>query len=169
MVSFLFVLIAFQAMGWLLAWYLAQGYARYEAGRCIEQPAPPVLHLVCTAEQFQQSKVGRREVRFNGHLYDIKKVEQAGDSIRLVLYHDAREEQLFLVLGQLLHAKNALNAETPAPLIQWLLQWLTMVFVVPVAAYFRQKGFLFCFSPYFLYAFWLPPAPARRTFSPPWC
>jgi len=167
-ITLLFVLMLFQAMGWLLAWCLAQAQARKEATQNMLQVAAPMLHLACSEADFRQNKVGRKEIRWEGHLYDIKSITKQGDSLRLTLHHDEREERLFFMLGKLLHPQKALHPSAPMPLLQWLVNWLITVYLLPEALPFAQKMASSPLLATFFYLFSLPSAPALRIFSPPW-
>ncbi len=80
-------------------------------------------------------QVGKKEIRYQGRLYDIRSSHLVGDSVRLVLYHDQREEALFNALGSLLSPSRDASSSLPS-VLSWLAKWLSTTFVVPDALAF---------------------------------
>ena len=134
MLAALLALLAFQTMGWFVAWDLARMDARRSAGHILQQPKTQTHWRVLTPDALRRARVDKREIRLGGHLYDIRATIPRGDSLLVELYHDAREEALLDALHTLLQPAWATAFNTlpgPAPLHLLLLKWLGNVFLVP--------------------------------------
>lgn len=62
-------------------------------------------HLVertLSAATYRKCRVDKREVRLDGKMFDIASEKLCGDSVRLLLYRDIREEQLYSKMSQIL-------------------------------------------------------------------
>ncbi len=90
----LLFLMAFQALGWLMVLQGIQWDVRRQAEYLISQETTPINTRTIPFHLFENIRVGRREIRLEGHLYDIKSVTHIQDSVRLELYHDRAEEKL---------------------------------------------------------------------------
>ncbi|HNL11286.1 MAG TPA: hypothetical protein PKM44_12290, partial [Turneriella sp.] len=92
-------LLTFQSGGWFMAWHIA----RQEARQIARTAAPPadrrLYRITLSLRNLEQARVDKKEIRLNGHLYDIRSLEQHGDSATVSLYHDTREEALFSALA----------------------------------------------------------------------
>jgi hypothetical protein len=124
-------LLAFQAVGWFLAWGIQQSVAWHSAQRALSKPDTPFREITLHRTDFQKMKVGKKEIRLEGHLFDVRCAEKIGDSLRLSLYHDAAEEALFDTLGQLLSPGGGSKAASALPLARWLAQWLLASYLLP--------------------------------------
>ena len=149
--SALLTLLVFQAAGWLLAWETLVFEARQLAGSALERPGAPLKTVAISYDLYAGSLVGKKEIRLEGNLYDIKSREICSDSVRLVLFHDHYEERLLHVLTRVF-ASEKHPGKTPV-FHQWLVQWLCMSFlppeppVLPVCqAGFDLSGFSFRFA-----------------------
>lgn len=124
----LLALMFFQGIGWFLAWQTLQSQAKATAHRNLFRPEVSHLDVVLEQEFFHQSKVGKREIRLGGNLYDIRRFEIRDDSVHLELVHDSLEQVLYSMLG----VKSAdTNTAPPQPLALWVAQWLSMAYLLP--------------------------------------
>ena len=96
---FLLVLVVAQGLGWMLAWQCMQWQAKTAAEALQLQQKTPVRSVILSQDFYRQAKVGAREIRLNGDLYDIHSRELKGDSIRLELHHDKAEQALLSILN----------------------------------------------------------------------
>lgn len=134
MLAALLALLAFQTMGWFVAWDLARTDARRCAAHILRQPKTQTHWRVLAPDALHRARVGKREIRLGGHLYDIRRAVPRGDSLLVELYHDAREEALLDALNALLQPAWATAFHTlpgPAPLHLTLLKWMGSAFLVP--------------------------------------
>lgn len=128
--AILLALLAFQALGWFVAWDLARIEIRQGMGQ--DQPASDLLDITLSTRQLAQCHVEGLEIRLGGNLYDICSAACTGDSVRLELWHDAREEALYSALGNLLAPVFSQQpVPEPAPLCVCLFQWLQSDFLLP--------------------------------------
>ena len=123
-------LLAFQAVGWLVAWHTARWEARFSAQQVLFEENTPVSTLTLPAAALPALRIGKREIRYAGRLYDIRSAQPLGDSVRLELYHDQHEEALFNALGTLLSPPRDASSP-PSPVLSWLAKWLGATFVMP--------------------------------------
>lgn len=128
LVIFLGTLLAFQAAGWYFFWGTLTVEAKISAERTFSSPQSPLQHLTISAHDLARQWVGKREIRWEGRLYDVLRQRPQGDSVRLEVYHDQREEALFRTLHSLLAAKQP----TTTPLRSWLLHWVGGVYLLPL-------------------------------------
>ncbi len=118
-------------MGWFLAWQGVQWQAKIAAHKALFRDNTALVPVTLTQSHFNKIKAGKREVRLNGNLYDIKSRQLKGDSIHLVLYHDKREQALYDLLGiHFSQLENAPNGKAN-PVSFLLAQWLGAAFLVP--------------------------------------
>lgn len=130
----LLALLAFQASGWLVAWQAARFDARRTAGAMLHQPETETCRVTLTTTALANARVDNREIRLHGRLFDIRSAEPCGDSVRLLLYHDVREEALYEALGNLLapaFCNNPAVPATSAPFYLFLLNWMHAAFLLP--------------------------------------
>ncbi len=118
-------------MGWFLAWQGVQWQAKIAAHKVLFQENTAVSVVTLTQDFYQQSKVGKREIRLNGNLYDIRSSEVKGDSIRLVVYHDKHEQALYALLGIHFSQLDSATDGKPQPISVLVAQWLGAAFVAP--------------------------------------
>jgi hypothetical protein len=119
-------MMAFQGIGWFLAWQTMQFQAKYAAHKEMFRQGSPIRQLTISQTQYHASKAGKREIRLDGNLYDIRTRVFTNDSVRLELYHDWHEQALFSLLGA--HFSN--SSATP-PLHFLIAKWLASPFVLP--------------------------------------
>lgn len=164
--ALLAVLLTFQSVGWFLAWDLAQVGAHDAAQQELAQEKTPDLRLTLPAVELPSLRVGAKEIRWNGHLYDVRRAQVFGDSVRLELYHDAKEEALCNTLCDVLFASSNHSGPLPHPQM-WLAKWLGACFLhpgiathfpIPVAGQSARALFSYLFP---------TPQSAPGIFSPP--
>ncbi len=118
-------------MGWFLAWQGLQWRAKIAAHEELFQENTAVTTVSLTQDFYQKIKVGKREVRLNGNLYDIRSSEVKGDSIRLVLYQDKHEQALYTLLGVHFSELDSATNSLPQPMSVLVAQWLGTNFLAP--------------------------------------
>jgi hypothetical protein len=134
--------LAFQSVGWLVAWKGMQLAARLEAQGVLSQAGNSPesfasinspLHRQTFSKNFLQSiKVdGKKEIVLDGRLYDYRMLAESGDSIQVLLYHDHHEQALLKALGQAFQSTHKENAPSNAPVVLWLAKWLGSAFLLP--------------------------------------
>lgn len=121
-------------MGWFLAWQGLQWQAKIAAHTALFKDKTVVTTVTLAQKQYQKTKVGKREVRLNGNLYDIRSSIEKGDSIQLVVYHDKREQALFDLLGTHFSQHESATDDKPRPISLLVAQWLGAAFLPPDVA-----------------------------------
>ncbi|MCE7921581.1 MAG: hypothetical protein DYG98_00835 [Haliscomenobacteraceae bacterium CHB4] len=130
-VSVFILLLAFQAAGWFLVGGVLQFQAKQVAHIAMDLPETPLKIVTLHWDVIQKIRVGKKEIRLNGNLYDIKKQTVSGDSATLTLYHDRHEQAVMDALSGVFSAAPVTGS---LPLHQWLAQWLGAAFLLPPAA-----------------------------------
>lgn len=130
-IAALAALLVFQAAGWFLALGVLQIQAKNTARFAMHQRETPLETVTLAASFLQKIRVGKKEIRLEGRLYDIKNQTFKGDSVALVLYHDKHEEALLDAAGKLLSPSGGSNAAHSLPLQNWLAKWLGSAFLIP--------------------------------------
>ncbi len=124
-------LFLFQAAGWFLAWGILQYQAKTAAFVALSRKETTFQIFTFSTQRLHAIRVGKKEIRHEGRLYDIKNQIARGDSVQLVVYHDECEEDLFKALGSLfLTDKDTTPAQSSA-LFVWLAKCLGTVFLPP--------------------------------------
>lgn len=159
-------LLVFQAAGWFLACGVMQFQAKKVAHVAMSLPETPLQTVVLPAELLPKIRVGKKEIRLDGKLFDIKNQTVKGDSITLVLYHDKHEEAVLNAIGSLLSPRSGSNAAHSLPLQNWLAKWLGSAFLLPPIAPEIRFDSCEIFSPTF-YCLLLLAQNAPSGFSPP--
>ena len=125
-------LLTFQAAGWFLAWGILQFEAKTAAHIAMYRRETPIETATIPTALLSKIRVGKREIRLEGRLYDIVSQKVIGDSVALRLYHDRHEEAVHDTFLHLLRpGGSAPHAAPTQPLQNWLAQWLGSVFLVP--------------------------------------
>lgn len=157
-------LLLFHAGGWSLASLILQFQAKSAAHIALHRRETPLETVTLAADFLSKIRVGKKEIRFEGRLYDIKNQTVKGDSVTLQLYHDKHEEAVLDAVGKLLSPSGGSDAALPLQI--WLAKWLVTAFVPPPAK--PEVQFYCCeISPSF-FAYLLPLAQhAPSDFSPP--
>lgn len=126
----------------------------------------PLETVTLAANFLSKIRVGKKEIRLEGRLYDIKSQAVKGDSVTLQLYHDRHEEAVLDAVGKLLSPSAGSNAAHSLPIQNWLAQWLGSAFVLPTLILELLRNRCEIFSPHFH----VLPLLAQNTpgcFSPP--
>lgn len=124
-------LVSFQSAGWLLAWKGLQLEAVKKAQYAFDGNASNVQQRSFHQDHFKSIQIGRREIIFEGQLYDFRVMEKTGDSITVALYHDRHEQALLSALGHIFKANGTAQHPFDTPASLWLAQWLCTAFLVP--------------------------------------
>ena len=102
------------------------------AGVAMSATNTPLYTVTIPAGRFSRIRVGKKEVRLGGQLFDIKNQRVCGDSIALTLYHDRDEEKALHTLSVLLAPDTGAGDASAPPLYQWLSRWLGTFYLPPV-------------------------------------
>lgn len=129
--ALLLVLVLFQCAGWLVAWHIARQEARRLMRFDLESTRTGDRHIVLPTAQLARLRAGKREIRYEGNLYDIRSHVVRGDSSWLTLRHDACEQYLFEALGELLDTGRSPGTAPLSPLRAWWAKWFGAVFLLP--------------------------------------
>lgn len=122
------ILLAFQATGWYFFWGILVVDAKISVKQTMSSSNITLQRLTISATDLANLWVDEREIRFQGHLYDVRRQLVQGDSMCLEVYHDQREEALHRNLHTLLSGEH-----WPAtPLRSWLPQWAGSVYLLPL-------------------------------------
>jgi hypothetical protein len=124
----LLFLMAFQAFGWLMILQGVQWHVKNQAECLVSRETTPIKTCTIPLQLFENIRVGRREVRLEGQLFDIKSITPLQDSVRLELYHDQTEEKLIRHWESLWagHSSDHTSAQHPD---FWLAKWLGSAFI----------------------------------------
>lgn len=133
-------LLLFQAGGWFLACGILQFQAKKVAHVALDLPETPLCTVTIPVDLLPEIRVGKKEIRLDGRLFDIKNQTVNGDSVTLRLYHDHHEEAVLNVIGQLLAPGSGPNTAHFLLFQNWLAQWLCAAFLLPSAAPGVQFG-----------------------------
>lgn len=125
------ILLLFQSVGWFLTWGILQLEAKTSAHIAINRRETPLQTLTLPNNVLSKIHVGKKEIRHEGRLYDIKSKKVLGDSVALILYHDRHEEAVLDALGSLIAPG---DSHPSLPLQNWLAQWLGAAFLLPQMA-----------------------------------
>ena len=124
-------ILAFQAVGWLLAWKSVQIGAKVEAHFALLKSDQHLLKATFHKDFVQKRKIGKKEIILDGQLFDFKITSETGDSLHLALYHDQKEQALLSLLGHVFKSSEHGTSPTSMPLAAWLAKWLSAAFLLP--------------------------------------
>ena len=104
---FLLVPILLQAGGMMLICLLLQlnNYQRIES--ILEKSSTEFEILILTTKQFEKAKGNDKEVFVKGKIYDIKEIQKSENTVKLVVYHDYREESLISLIEKFFDNENS--------------------------------------------------------------
>jgi len=148
-ISALATLLLFQAGGWFLASGILQMQAKMAAHATLHRRETPIETVTLAANFLSKIRVGKKEIRLEGRLYDIKSQAINGDSVTLQLYHDRHEEAVLDAVGKLLSPGAGSNAAHSLPLQNWLAKWLGSAFLLPTMTLELPQNLCEIFSPPF--------------------
>lgn len=90
-------------------------------------PEERLTKLVLTESDFFRSKVEEHEIKIDGRMYDIARLQYAGGKVIVWCLHDEAEDNLLAFLDAV--SNRAHQDSTPVP--QSILQFLSLTFLVP--------------------------------------
>ena len=102
--------------------------ARKQAWSQIEQKT--TVQLVISVQEFRDQRVGRRELWFQGALYDVRRYEVRADSVFIWAHRDRKEEHLYKQGERLFAALSAPSPTQDSP-IQWVVRLISSAFLPP--------------------------------------
>ena len=148
-VLLLTAIIAFQSLGWLMAWKGLQFGAKMEAHKALQEHGNTLIERTYHKDFIQKVKVGRKEILLDGQLFDYRVLADSGDSVTVHLYHDQKEQALFSLLGHVFNSGKDVNGLASHPVGLWLAQWLSLVFLptenpildLPLKLLFQKQNF----------------------------
>lgn len=136
-------LIAFQSVGWLLAWQGLRFGAKIEAQKALFHGGKDFQQGTFHKDFIEKIKVGRKEIVLDGQLFDYKILSVQGDSLRISLFHDQKEQALLSVLGHVFKSERDPGSQHSMPLTLWLAKWLSATFILPVKSVLPAETVLF--------------------------
>jgi hypothetical protein len=77
------------------------------------KPTQELDVLELTVAEFQSARVDEHEIKVNGKMYDLARVEKKGDCLLVYCLHDEAEDNLLTLLDSIL--KNASKDKKPVP------------------------------------------------------
>lgn len=165
-VAALAALLVFQAAAWSLALSILQYQAKTAAHAALHRRETPLQTVTLAAGFLSKIRVGKKEIRLDGKLYDIKNQIVAGDSVKLLLYHDRYEEALLDGLDNLFVSGGNNSGAAQIPNLEnWLAKWFGATYLLPETPELIQRQDIF-FRHFFISI--LPVAQAEPDcFSPP--
>lgn len=165
-VAALAALLVFQAAAWSLAWSILQYQAKTAAHTALHREETSLRTATIAFDFLSQIRVGKKEIRLDGKLYDIKNQTITGDSVKLLLYHDRHEEALLDGLGSLFMSGDSNSGAAQMPNLEnWLAKWFGTTFLLPEAPNLTARQGIF---PRHFFISILPVAQAvPDCFSPP--
>lgn len=83
-----------QAGGLLLVYRLQQHCIRMRMARIIESELAVTETLTISLEDYMACRIDRREIRFNGSLYDVVSLKYTDEGIELKVIRDSQEEKV---------------------------------------------------------------------------
>lgn len=117
-----FVLIIFLAhfAGFYIYFFTQLSMVRKEMrARLKELPPEDLELLVLTPAQYQAAKVEDHEVKVDGKMYDIARIDVKGGTIHVYCLHDKAEDSLLAFVDKIL-ALPLKNKNVPAGVLQFL-------------------------------------------------
>ncbi len=127
-VLLLSLLICFQALGWQLLWQMKQLEVYRAASHAMMDSNNLISDQVIDLATFHSARIGSREIKLNGHLYDIESKQIKGDSVYLTLYRDDPEAYLFSIL----FSDHVAGSKANTPLaVRVLVQCVSSIYVLP--------------------------------------
>jgi hypothetical protein len=90
----LLIILVMQAGGLLLVYRINQQVIKQRMARIIEKEEIEAESLTLSLEDFRHCRLNRKEILWNGNMYDIKSCVVSGDSITLMVINDTREKEI---------------------------------------------------------------------------
>jgi len=129
------MLLAFQAAGWYLSWGILMLDAKMAVSQKLSRPETVREQLTVSTADLSRLWVGKREIRRNGRLYDVCSQHPQGDSVRLEIFHDTREEAILATLFALFVAEE----NSGKVHYDWLCHLLEATYLLPVLPVLPQR------------------------------
>lgn len=117
------------------------------------QPTEQLERLLLLPDEFVKARVDEHEIKLNGRMYDIARVDHTATHVVVYALHDSAEDNLLSLLDAIL--KNAAKDKKPVPgmsLAQWMAEaphgvaWKPgscYAFIIPATRYlFSLSGFI---------------------------
>lgn len=120
----------FQGIGWRLVWMQAQHTARGESRQPERTARKEIFRITLHGDDWEKNRVEDKELRWEGHLYDVKSRQIQGDSVVLLLHHDAKEERLLALLEHILRPPAPFSS-VPGPFLELWRTWMATVYLMP--------------------------------------
>ena len=96
------LIIHWTALPLLWQWRLAD--IRYEAGS--RSTEGELQSLTISKKEWEQSRIGKKEIRLAGNMYDVKSIHFAGDAVNITVKRDYKEDRLLKTGEYLTHHKS---------------------------------------------------------------
>jgi len=116
----LLAILLLQAGGMLLIYKIRQFYVQHEMMLLVKNNETSVEKLVLTSEEYKKSRLNSREISYKGNMYDVKSVNISGDTVKLLVFKDAKEKILINEIKDFLHKSNESKKELPDQLQKFL-------------------------------------------------
>ena len=89
--------------GFYIYFFIQMNQVRQEMRAKLKELPPDELDLlILSPSEFEKAKVEEHEVKVNGKMYDIARVEIQGDKVLVHCLHDASEDDLLAFLDKIL-------------------------------------------------------------------
>ena len=94
--------------------------------------------IALTVATFKEALVEEDEMKVNGRMYDIARVEKSGNLIRVYCLHDEKEDDLIALLQELVSKPLKDRSDMPSEIINFI----TLNFVKPQADFVLQSFYV---------------------------
>jgi hypothetical protein len=128
----LLAVLILQSGGMLLIFNLQQFHIQYEMAEKLEDSNGPFEKLILTADVYERSRIGDKEICMNGKMYDIKSLTVTGDVVEIFAIQDLEEEDIMKRIKMLVK-----NTCAPAGKVPPHLQQLMSLVYLPSHAHHR--------------------------------
>lgn len=156
-----------QGIGWRLVWMQAQYTARSESRQPEQTAQKEIFKITLHGDDWEKNRVEHKEIRWKGHLYDVKSRQIQGDSVVLLLHHDAKEERLLALLEHILRPPAPFSSMSGHSLELWR-TWMATVYLRPeIPGWHLYNGSSQVKSTFFYVGLRSLPF-SEDIFSPPW-
>ena len=132
MVYALLFLLLFQMAGWILLWQMAQSNARQQAAWQMAKDVNSLEHIQLSKDALAAARVGRKEIRIDGRMYDIHSQRFFADSVHLLVYRDHAEESILKRIGSYFSSKDSQSGALFQGLWSKWAGWAYLVPLVPM-------------------------------------
>jgi hypothetical protein len=99
----LFILLLLQAGGLLFIYKLEQGCVRRQMAELVTRSDAQFTRLVMPVSQYENSRIGDDELRFDGKLYDVKSAVVTDNTVELLVLVDTEETEVVTRISSLEH------------------------------------------------------------------